>query len=97
MKPVRVPRFVTAIILEWSPIDRGRVGGVFAFLEGDEWRFSNRLDWALPQSDMEEMGLTPDETVWAVAHARVTVAFIETAEAVNVVYINRRSAFSPGW
>ena len=97
MKPVRVPRFLKEILWEWSPIDQGRIGGVFAFLEEDEWRYSNRLDWALSQSDKEEMELTPEETVWAVAHARVTVAFIETAEAVNVVYINRRSAFSPGW
>ena len=94
---VLVPKFVKDIAREWNPIDRGRVGGVFAWLEDDEWRRDNRVDWMLSQADKEEMGLLDDETVWAVAHARVTVAFIETVDAVAVVYINRRSAMHPGW
>ena len=94
---VLVPEFIKDIAREWNPIDQGRVGGVFAWLADDDWRRENKVDWAFNQTQKEELGLFADETVWAVAHARVTVAFIETVDAVAVVYINRRSAMHPGW
>ena len=94
---VLVPEFIKDIAREWNPIDRGRVGGVFAWLADDDWRQENKVDWVFNQAQKEELGLFADETVWAVAHARVTVAFIETVDAVAVVYINRRSAMRPGW
>ena len=94
---VLVPEFIKDIAREWNPIDQGRVGGVFAWLSDDDWRRENRVDWMLSQTQKEEMELPVNETVWAVAHARVTVAFLETADAVAVVYINRRSAMHPGW
>ena len=94
---VLVPDFIKETAREWSPIDQGRVGGVFALLEDDDWRCDNRVDWNFSPTQKEELGLAENETVWAVAHARVTVAFIETVDAVAVVYVNRRSAMHPGW
>ena len=94
---VLVPEFILEIAQEWNPIDLGRVGGVFAWLTDDEWRRENREDWVLSQTQKEELGLLENEIVWAVAHVRITVAFIETFDAVAVVYVNRRSAMHPGW
>ena len=94
---VLVPGFILEIAQEWNPIDQGRVGGVFALLADDDWRRDNREDWVLNQAQKEELGLLDNEIVWAVAHARVTVAFIQTLEAVAVVYVNRRSIMNPGW
>ena len=94
---VFVPEFIREIAWNWNPIDRGRVGGVFSLLEDDDWRRDNRVDWQFNQAQKEELGLTENETVWAVAHSRVTVAFFETADSGYVVYINRRSAMNPGW
>ena len=94
---VLVPEFIKEIAGEWNPIDQGRVGGVFALLQDDDWRYENRVDWVLSQSQKEELELPENETVWAVAHTRVTVAFLETFDAVAVVYVNRRSAMHPGW
>ena len=94
---VQVPEFIKEIAQKWNPIDQGRVGGVFALLADDDWRRENREDWVLSQTQKEELELPEEETVWAVAHARVTVAFLETIDAVAVVYVNRRSAMHPGW
>lgn len=94
---ILVPEFIKETAREWSPIDQGRVGGVFALLGDDEWRHDNRVDWVFNQAQKEELGVPDDETVWAVAHARVTVAFFETIDAVAVIYVNRRSAMNPGW
>lgn len=94
---VLVPEFIKETFWGWNPIDQGRVGGVFAYLEDDDWRFENRVDWVLSETQKEELELPQNETVWAVAHARVTVAFLETIDAVVVVYVNRRSAMHPGW
>ncbi|PKB71923.1 MAG: hypothetical protein BZY87_02845 [SAR202 cluster bacterium Io17-Chloro-G6] len=92
-----VPEFIIEIARNWNPIDQGRVGGVFALLEDDGWRHENRVDWMFSPTQKEELGLTENDTVWAVAHSRVTVAFFETTDSVSVVYINRRSAMNPGW
>ena len=92
-----VPDFIKETALEWNPIDQGRVGGVFALLGDDDWRHDNRVDWVLNQVQKEELGLPEKETVWAVAHARVTVAFLETIDTVHVVYVNRRPGMHPGW
>ena len=97
MKIVLVPEFIKETAREWNPIDQGRVGGVFALLADDDWRRENREDWVLSQTQKEELELPENETVWAVAHARVTVAFLETIDAVAVVYVNRRPAMHPGW
>ena len=94
---ILVPELIKETFNAWNPIDRGRVGGVFAWLEDDDWRLEKRVDWVFSSAQKEELGLTDDETVWAVAHARVTVAFIETIDAVAVVYVNRRSAMRPDW
>ena len=69
----------------------------FALLGDDDWRRDNRVDWVLSEAQKEELELPANETVWAVAHARVTVAFLETNDAIAVVYVNRRSAMHPGW
>ncbi len=94
---VLVPQFIEEIFRGWSLIDQGRVGGVFAYLEDDDWRLENRVDWVLSQIQLAELGLPENEIVWAVAHARVTVAFLETIGEVAVVYVNRRSPMHPGW
>jgi len=94
---VLVPEFIKAIFEGWNPIDQGRVGGVFSSLEDDDWRLENRVDWVLSETQKEELQIPVNETVWAVAHARVTVAFLETIDSVAVVYVNRRSAMHPGW
>ena len=82
---VRVPEFIREIARAWDPIDQGRVGGVFALLEDDDWRRDNRVDWQFDQAQKEELGLTENETVWAVAHSRVTVAFFESEDAGYVM------------
>ena len=94
---VQVPEFIKEIARKWNPIDQGRVGGVFALLADDDWRRENREDLVLSQTQKEQLEIPGDETVWVVAHARVTVAFLETMDAVAVVYVNRRSAMHPGW
>ena len=95
---VRVPEFIREIARAWDPIDQGRVGGVFALLADDDWRRENRVDWVLSQPQKNELGLFDNETVWAIAHAGITVAFIEAIGGeVAVVYLNRRSAMHPGW
>ena len=94
---VLVPEIIKETAREWNPIDQGRVGGVFALLADDDWRRENRVDWVFSQTQKEELELPENETVWAVAHARVTVPFLETIDAVAVVYVNRRSAMHPGW
>ena len=51
----------------------------------------------LSESQLEDLGLPADEVVWAVAHSRVTVGFLETGDIIAVVYVNRRPAMNPGW
>lgn len=94
---VLVPEFIKEIARDWSPIDQGRVGGVFALLQDDDWRYENRVDRVLSQTQKEELEIPEIETVWAVAHSRVTVAFLESTDTVAIVYVNRRSAMNPGW
>lgn len=95
--PVIVPSFIKEIAWQWNPIDQGRVSGVFALLTDDDWRIEHRVDWVLNEKQQNELGLE-GETVWAVAQAGVTVAFIETNDRqVKVVYINLRSRMHPGW
>ena len=97
MKVVLVPEFIKETAREWNPTDQGRVGGVFALLADDDWRSENRVDWVFNETQKGELGVPENETVWAVAHARVTVAFFETVDAVAVVYVNRRPIMRPGW
>ena len=94
---VTVPDFLTETISQWNPIDQGRIGGVFTLLSDDDWRFDHRVDWGFSETQQVALGLA-GQTVWAVAHAGVTVGFIETQEGeVGVVYVNRRSLMHPGW
>ncbi len=57
MAPIRVE--VVESIREkaqrWNPIDRGRVGGIFALLSDDDWRREHQVDLALSQADLEEV------------------------------------------
>ena len=94
---VELPEFVKEIWRKWNPIDIGRVGGVFALLTDDEWRHENRRDLVLNTADKEELGVSENDTVWVVAHSRVTVMFFEATSLVSVVYVNRRPIMHPGW
>ncbi len=94
---VLVPEFLKEIVRGWNPIDQGRVGGVLALLGDDDWRSENRIDWEFTLSQKEELDIAENETVWAVAHSRITVAFLENIGEVAVVYVNRRPAMHPGW
>ena len=40
---------------QWNPIDRGRVGGIFALLSDDDWRREHQVDLALSQADLEDL------------------------------------------
>ena len=94
---VVLPEFIEAIILQWRPIDQGRLGAALANLEDDDWRVEQRVDWSFSPADKEELGLSDDDTVWAIAHGGVTVAFVESNDLIMVVYVNRRSAGNTGW
>lgn len=94
---IEVPEFLKEIARTWSPIDQGRVGGVFALLADDEWRWDNRVDFQLSEADKAELEVHPAEIVWAIAHVGVTVAFFEANDVIAVIYLNRRSGGTPGW
>ena len=92
-----LPEFIESFIAKWRELDRGRIGGLLTLLQDDDWRINEQVDWAYTSEEKAELGLSPDETVWAVAHSGITIAFVERGDAVLVVYVNRRSAMSPGW
>ena len=56
-------------------------------------------EWIGPLSttDKAQLGLAEENIVWAVAHYGVTIAFVETEDAIMVVYVNRRSSMNMGW
>ena len=89
-------RFIRQTVGVWRPFDRGRLGGALAYLEDDDWRLEQRLDWSLSPTDKAQLGLAEEDIVWAVAHYGVTTAFVETEDAIMVVYVNRRSSMNMG-
>ena len=94
---VHVPEFVKELWRDWNPIDLGRVGGVLSLLGDDDWRRERRQDLVLNEADKQELGISENEIVWAIAHSGVTVSFFEVIGLVSVVYVNRRSTMHPGW
>ena len=92
-----LPGFIESIISQWRDLDRGRIGGLLALLQDDDWRAEQQVDWAYDPDEKAGLGLAHDDIVWAVAYSGITIAFVERGDAVLVVYVNRRSAMSPGW
>ena len=91
-----MPRFIEPVIAEWRDVHRGRLGGALALLEDDDWRLERQVDWSFSPADKAELALSEDDIVLAVAHGGVTLAFIETHDAIMVVYVNRTSRMGPG-
>lgn len=82
---VFVPEDIKEAVQKWNPVNRGKVGVIFALLADDAWRSENRENLGLSLSQKIKLGLFVGETLWAVAHAGITVAFIEYMDVVYVV------------
>lgn len=72
----------------FDPSDRRLIAGVFALLEDDYWRDTQKVDF----------GTIQGEQTWAIAASRVTVVFVEESDGtITVIFVNMRSRFHPSW
>lgn len=85
---IYVPDPVKESIRKFDPSECSLVAGVFALLEDDLWRDTNKVDF----------GIIDGEQTWAIAESRVTVLFIEEKDGtITVTFVNMRSQFRPSW
>lgn len=85
---IHIPDPVAEAIKKFDPSDRSLIAGVFALLEDDDWRDTQKIDF----------GTIHGEQTWAIAASRVTVVFVEESDGTNtVIFVNMRSRFNPSW
>ena len=85
---IHIPDPVAESIREFDPSERSLIAGVFALLEDDYWRDTNKIDFSIVQG----------EQTWAIAENRVTVVFVEESDGtITVTFVNTRSRFRPSW
>ena len=85
---IYIPDPVAEEIKGFDPSERSLIVGVFALLEDDLWRDTNKIYF----------GLIQGEHTWAIAESRVTVAFVEEDDGtITVLHVAMRSKFHPSW
>ena len=92
---VEVADIVRERVRQWNPIDRGRVGGVFALLSDDDWWRAHQVDMALSEADLE--GLFEDKVVFVGGEAFiVSELVIEEGLLWDVTHSGVRVMFNKG-
>lgn len=85
---IHIPDPVAEAIQSFDPSDRKLVAGVFALLEDDYWRDTEKISF----------GIINEEQTWAIAASRVTIVFVEEIDGtITVIFVNMRSRFHPSW
>ncbi|HXZ95317.1 MAG TPA: hypothetical protein VEG28_05365 [Dehalococcoidia bacterium] len=85
---INITEPVAEQIKAFDPSDRNLIAGVLALLKDADWRETHKVNF----------GLIDGKQTWAIAEARVTIAFVEESDGTFTVhFVNMRSRFRPSW